>query len=182
MATSLLPPNATALERAIEAATARISDAPVPLRTLWDPANCPESFLPWLGWALSVDRWDLDWTVEQKRAACRGAFVAHRIKGTRAAVDAVIDGFDLGLAITEWWERTPPGPPHTFSVTVPGGIDALAADLVDKIIREIAKAKPARAHFIFEVSLLATATAWLIGGARTFAHIRLECVADMEPV
>ena len=31
--------------------------------------NCPADVLPWLGWALSVDDWDQDWSEQQKRSA-----------------------------------------------------------------------------------------------------------------
>jgi len=44
---SLLPPNATDTERAIEATTERTTDLPVPLRTLWNPDTCPADLLPW---------------------------------------------------------------------------------------------------------------------------------------
>lgn len=176
---SLLPPNSTPLERAIEATTARISDVPVPLRTLWNPATCPEATLPWLGWALSVDRWDLDWTTAQKRAACAGAFAAHRIKGTRAAVDAVLEEFGNGMTIDEWWEQDPPGVPHTFAVTIPGGFSSLPAGLIDKIVREIAKAKPVRSHFQFNQGVAGDGTMVLAGGARAVIHMRVDFDCDV---
>ena len=52
---SLLPHNASPQERAIEAATARLADVPVPLRDLWNPETCPAELLPWLAWAFGVD-------------------------------------------------------------------------------------------------------------------------------
>lgn len=59
---SLLPPNATELERALELLIdARIGDISTPLRDLWSAENCPEALLPWLAWALSVDQWSADW-------------------------------------------------------------------------------------------------------------------------
>lgn len=56
---SLLPPNNTPQERALEATTARISDIPVPLRQLYNPDTCPINLLAWLGWQLSTDSWKL---------------------------------------------------------------------------------------------------------------------------
>lgn len=55
MSPSLLPPNATKAERALEGATARLEDVPVDIRAMWDPATCQEFMLPWLGWGLSID-------------------------------------------------------------------------------------------------------------------------------
>ena len=43
---TLLPPNATALERALASVIARISDVPVPIGDLWNPARCPAPLLP----------------------------------------------------------------------------------------------------------------------------------------
>lgn len=78
--TTMLPQNATDLERAIEAAIAR--DLPVPVRSLWDVDSCPDNVIPWLGWALHVDGWDEGASVAQKREAIRESVRLHRKKGT----------------------------------------------------------------------------------------------------
>ena len=49
---SLLPPNASALERKLEQATLRLGTLPVPLRELWNPDTCPAHLLPWLAWTV----------------------------------------------------------------------------------------------------------------------------------
>jgi phage tail P2-like protein len=82
---SLLPPNASPQEAAIEAATARIADVPVPNASLWTPATCPAALLPWLAWALSVDEWDGTWPEERQRAVIAASVGVHRRKGTRGA-------------------------------------------------------------------------------------------------
>ena len=64
----LLPPSATKQERALALATSRVSDVPLPIRTLWNPDTCPLELLPWLAWALSVDTWDPNWSESIKRA------------------------------------------------------------------------------------------------------------------
>ncbi len=85
---SLLPPNATPLERALEAHFAARAEAlPVEApRDAWIPERCPEALLPWLAWALSVDRWDADWTPDIKRAVIDAAWSDHQRKGTVGAV------------------------------------------------------------------------------------------------
>jgi phage tail P2-like protein len=108
MSDELLPPNATKAERAIAAATGRISDVPLLVRESWDPDTCPVALLPWLAWAYSVDEWHPDWSEETKRQAVRDAFRLNRKKGTVWAVkrqlqllgypDAVMDE---GVAIDE---------------------------------------------------------------------------------
>ncbi|MCF1457744.1 MAG: phage tail protein I, partial [Shewanella sp.] len=64
---SLLPPHLSELERDLEAALARIEDVHIPIATLWDPWACPLDALPWLAWALSVDRWRTSWGENTKR-------------------------------------------------------------------------------------------------------------------
>lgn len=88
--TDLLPPNASPLERAIDAVTARIDALEVPLADLWSPARCPLELLPWLAWALGVETWDADWPEDLKRRACAEAFEVHREKGTPAALERIL--------------------------------------------------------------------------------------------
>ena len=78
---SLLPPNATPFERALEDAASIMADVPVEIATLWNPATCPAQFLPWLGWGLSIDFWDAEWTEAEKRQAIAGTIEAQRRKG-----------------------------------------------------------------------------------------------------
>ncbi|WP_117147151.1 phage tail protein I, partial [Klebsiella pneumoniae] len=66
MSNSLLPPSSGAWLRYTEAGTARLSAITVALRTLWTPTACPEDLLPYLAWALSVDRWDKNWPAARK--------------------------------------------------------------------------------------------------------------------
>ena len=50
MSQTLLPPNASPLERALESVAADRIEAieTERVRTLWTPANCPTPLLPWL--------------------------------------------------------------------------------------------------------------------------------------
>jgi len=64
---SLLPPNRSPLEGALEAVTERSTAVEAPFNALWDPWECPASVLPWLAWALGVQEWSARWP-----AACSG--------------------------------------------------------------------------------------------------------------
>lgn len=94
----LLPVNATPAEVAIEAATARIADVPLPIRDLLVPDACPEPVLPWLAWSLSVDEWFSSWPVDRRRAVVASSAEVHRRKGTRFAVVQAIAAAGLGDA------------------------------------------------------------------------------------
>lgn len=82
---TLLPKNASPLERALSAATGRFSP-PAIVPTLWNAATCPAAVLPFLAWALSVDEWDHGWSVEKKRAVIAAAREIHQKKGTPHAI------------------------------------------------------------------------------------------------
>lgn len=88
MNNTLLPPNATAQELALEGATAR--DVPTPIRDVWDPDTCPASMLPWLAWAFGVDEWDPVWSDEAKRNVIRNSVEVQRRKGSIWSIKRVI--------------------------------------------------------------------------------------------
>lgn len=141
---SLLPPNATNQERAIEAATARLAAVPVPVRELWNPDTCPAEFLPWLAWAFSVDRWEDDWTEAQKRAVIQNSIFIHRHKGTLGAVKSALQALGYRATVTEWFEDD--AAPYTFAVDVAvaaSGIDEALYSQLEKVIDDT---KNVRSH------------------------------------
>lgn len=93
---SLLPINATTFEQALEAATARIGDVPIPIRDIWDPDTCPAHMLPWLAWAFGIDEWDSNWSAEAKRETIRTAVLVQRRKGTVWAIKRAISAAGYG--------------------------------------------------------------------------------------
>jgi len=178
---SLLPPNATRLERALEDATSRIGDITVPIDTLLDPAAIDADWLPWLAWALSSDSWDADWTEGVKRRAVAESIALHRIKGTRLSIETVLARFDQLARIVEWHETVPRGTPHTFDIVLPLIVDGAAvggtrttAAFADAIIREVGRVKPLREHMRFVQSITAAGAIGILGVARAAASIRQD--------
>jgi phage tail P2-like protein len=102
---SLLPPNRTGQEHAIEQTqAARIAGMDVPVDRLWNPSTCPAALLPWLAWALSVDEWDDAWPEETKRRVIADSVTVHRVKGTVGAVRRALAAAGYGDAlIRERW-------------------------------------------------------------------------------
>lgn len=96
MSESLLPPNATGLESALEQVTKRMAEVPVPLRELWRYQDCPAHLLPWLAWGLGVDEWNPAWSEGRKRAAIRDALRLQQHKGTLWAVRQAAMAAGLG--------------------------------------------------------------------------------------
>lgn len=75
---------------AIDISASRLAHVPVELEKLWDPDECPENLLPWLAWGLSVDEWDPDATVQEKRDLIKANRILHKKKGTIGAVRDVL--------------------------------------------------------------------------------------------
>lgn len=147
MSDSLLPPNSTVIERAMElAAGARIEAVPVPARLMWSPQNAPSQVLPFLAWQFSVDTWDSDWTDDQKRAAIQASYVVHRQKGTIGAVRRALSALGLGLTIVEWWQESPRGMPYTFRIAI--DVDQAGAEqgALTKILEVVNTSKNLRSH------------------------------------
>lgn len=177
---TLLPPNSTPLERAVDAAAARIADIPTPLRDLWNPETCPADLLPYLAWALSIDAWSSDWPEPVRRARVRNAMAIARRKGTAESVRAVVESFGGSVALREWWQMEPPGAPHTFQLVVDlsgrDGAPATAA-FADAVIAEVRRTKPVRSHFTYTQGLAFARPLGLIAAARPVIAARLQFAA-----
>ncbi|HAZ3687117.1 TPA: phage tail protein I [Escherichia coli] len=143
---SLLPPSASDFMRCVERGTARLSALPVSLNQLWDPDTCPVALLPYLAWALSVDRWDRDWTEETKRQVIRDAWAIHRHKGTISAIRRVVEPFGYVINVTEWWENGDPR--GTFRLDI-GVLDVgITEEMYTEMERLIADARPVSRHLV----------------------------------
>ncbi|GBU13794.1 phage tail protein [Enterobacterales bacterium] len=142
----LLPVGSSPLELAAAEACAELANIRVPLKTLWDPQTCPPAFLPYLAWALSVDRWDSEWPVATKRSVIQQAWFIHQHKGTISAVRRVVEPLGYVINVTEWWETN--DAPGTFRLDIgvlETGIDEAMYEEMERLIED---AKPASRHLI----------------------------------
>lgn len=178
--TSLQPPNAPPGDRAIEAAVAVRVPRGLDMLALWNPATCPADLLPWLAWGLSIDIWDAEWSEQTKREMISDAIARQRRKGSVAAVREVLEAFDVGLTLHEWFDQGLP--PFTFEVRLPveDGLTGAAA-FIEKVADQVTRVKPARAHFTVAQSIQAGADLGIVGAARAASAIRLD-VSEAPPV
>ncbi|EGO6390935.1 phage tail protein I [Salmonella enterica] len=133
---TLLPPNASQLERIATQACSSLGSIPVPLRQLWNTDTCPIRLLPYLAWAFSVDYWDETWTEAQKRQTVADAFQVHRYKGTASSLRRIIEPFGFTMEITEWWQTDDEPGTFRLSVNLNGqgitdSVRSLIADLIE---------------------------------------------------
>ncbi|MEE4451462.1 phage tail protein I [Novosphingobium resinovorum] len=179
---SILPPASTKLEKALEQTAASVLDFTAPIRDVWSPVRCPVGHLPWLAWGLAISHWKTNWTVEYKRAAIADAIPYHRRKGTRRAVEEVLERYHPALTLTEWHEANPRRAPHTFEVRAPADIGAafLTPETANAIIADVAIAKPARSHFDFVQVLEAQAGLYMAAGGMAGAMFRADCTTTID--
>lgn len=74
-------------------------------KILWNPEECPEELLIYLAWALSVDRWNDEWSEDTKRRVCRDSLDIHRMKGTTKSLKMAVDSIGYGISIEMWTEN-----------------------------------------------------------------------------
>ncbi|WP_063238268.1 phage tail protein I [Cupriavidus oxalaticus] len=143
---SLLPPNATPVERNLAAAGAAIDAIPVPVRDIGDPKKCPAGVLPFLAWERSVDRWDPKWPESIKRAVIDTSFFVHERKGTVGAIRRVVEPLGYLLSVVPWYQMVPPGRRGTFQLEI-GVLDiGITEQMYEELERLIDDAKPLSRH------------------------------------
>jgi len=86
MSDQLLPPNASDLEKDLEATLQAELLLDVPVGDLWSPYRCPREFLPWLAYAVGVEEWDSTWPETVKRDVISATPDIRRHRGTVWAV------------------------------------------------------------------------------------------------
>lgn len=162
---TLLPYNASAQERALEAATARLADVPVRVREMWNPDTCPAAQLPWLAWAMSVDVWDPAWSDAQKRGAIKASFAVHQRKGTAGAVRDALQALGFGTEVVEWFQKAPAGPAYTFEVNAEFVDVPMTIEALDQVETVALSAKNVRSHLTLVRGIARTNGDVFIGGA-----------------
>jgi phage tail P2-like protein len=92
---TLLPPNSTPIELALEQTSAARRPLPAHLVSdVWSPDACPAHLLGFLAWGLSIDLWDEKWPEAKKRQVCRKALELHQLKTTIAGIKAHVELVD----------------------------------------------------------------------------------------
>lgn len=152
---SLLPHNATLLERSLERA-GELGVDPEIIRGVADSARCPPNFLPWLGWALKVDGWEAAYTDDQRRELIREAIPVHKTKGTVGAIRRVLRAVRVNAEFKEW-HQIPNAAPYTFQVTAwandnrAGEGSIISKELGERLRALVDAAKNERSHYEFRL-------------------------------
>ncbi|MFJ5429251.1 phage tail protein I [Pectobacterium actinidiae] len=144
MSNTLLPPSSNDFMRRAAQAAEVLSLLPVDLNALWNADKCPLDLLPYLAWALSVDRWDKNWSEQTKRQVIKAAWLVHRQKGTIAAIRRVIEPFGYLVQVVEWFQNG--GEPGTFQLAVGVNEQGITDEIYRELEQLIEQAKPCSRH------------------------------------
>lgn len=145
-AATLLPSNASALERAAALADARVSATPVPVRDVWNAQACPPTLLPWLAYAWRVEEWDDAWSIETKREVIAKTLPLKRIKATYGAVQGAVTAMGLPARVQEWFQQSPIGAPYTFRIRIEAEQIGFSASQLAQVRRVVHRYKNTRSH------------------------------------
>lgn len=119
---SILPPNSTALEKAVEKSCFRATNLEGALSYLWNPGDkssmassllepeinvdhCPISFLPYLAWGLNIEIWNSEWSEYDKRNIIKKYLYIRKIRGTLKALVEAFKALGVHIKIKEWWQE-----------------------------------------------------------------------------
>ncbi|MCS2168142.1 phage tail protein I [Scandinavium manionii] len=144
MNNNMLPSSASGFMHSTEKVTERLTDIPVDLRKLWNPDECPADLLPYLAWALSVDRWDKNWSEQTKRQVIKASWLVHRQKGTISALRRAVEPFNFHIQVIEWWQSG--GEPGTFRLEIGIQEQGITEETYLELERLVDDAKPRSRH------------------------------------
>lgn len=181
---SLLPSNATYLERVLEAAREQGIDPEV-IRGVADSARCPPHFLPWLGWSLKVEGWEAANTEEQQRGLIREAIPIHKTKGTVGAIRRVLKAVRVNADYKDWRE-VPNAAPYTFQLTAwanenrEGEGSIISPQLEQRLRALIDATKNERSHYTFRLGARFDGGLVAANASRLQGWVRRS--ADLQPI
>lgn len=100
-----------------------------------------------------ISVWRDGWNVSLKRSVLKTAIADKRKKGTLGAVKKALQSLGSAASVVEWWQTTPKGEPHTFTIyaTQPEFDGVIPVEMQEDVIGMIDDAKPLRSHYSFVV-------------------------------
>ena len=97
--------------------------------------------------------WRDSWPITRKRAVLKATIANKRIVGTVQAVRNALEAISSALVMTEWWQTTPKGEPHTFTVTASMSVadGSSSTESQEDLIAQIESAKPVRSWYSLNI-------------------------------
>lgn len=112
--------------------------------------------------------WNDSWSIALKRSVIHTVIDIKRHQGTPYAIRQALSSIGGSCSMTEWWQMSPPGTPHTFVIEVSmSDPEAVTTTDIQTLVKNlIDAAKPVRSQYEFMVN------AGLKGGGGGDAYAR----------
>lgn len=162
---SLLPPNATKLEKNIEQLGLHISILPVPFVELHRVELCPVPFLAWLAWDHRVEYWRSDWNESEKRQSIIESKPFNAQRGTRSSIENLLSKVATNYELKAWHQFNPPQPPFTFVVIINELI--ISIDQLLQIQTAVEATKSARDQFSIAATVSSSGQFYVTGACHS---------------
>lgn len=149
---SLLPPNRTPWEAAVEAVDADLvaRDPGWLVASARSDLTCPLDYLPHLAAERSTTEFDSGWDEARQRAVVAGTFRYKKVMGTRPVLDRALAPLGYSIVVREWFESGAIGRPYTFSIRVKlGDADAWTEADRTRLIRVANRVKNAHTKLVY---------------------------------
>lgn len=129
-----------------------------------------------LAWQFDSKVWRDGWPIDRKRSVIRSVILEKSKKGTKSAVLKALSAMGSGAAIREWFEESPPGIPHTFSITIPipDVPGQVSSETQEDLFLRIDDVKPVRSHYTVTVATQGHGGMALAGAARSAVFVRIH--------
>ncbi|EGP3689405.1 TPA: phage tail protein I [Escherichia coli] len=173
-------PNVIAMSKAIDDELQAINNLIYKTEIYSVVDNLDSVVLDHLAWQWNADTWRDSWPVSLKRSVFKSIIRTKRIKGTRAAVEDVVNSMGGEVNITEWFETSPPGEPYTASIVASiNSFDGAvpSKEMLEDTLRSIKSAKSARTLFTFSQAANVSGGVGIVGACQPVSYVRLigEC-------
>lgn len=123
----LLPPNSSALERAVDLAFGTFIERVIPpFPELMDPKHTPADFLSYLAADRGVLGWSTQASTESKRATVLASWGTKRLAGTRWALSQALKTTGFTPRFAPWYEAG--APPYTLVIFATSEANQTAED------------------------------------------------------
>jgi phage tail P2-like protein len=98
--------------------------------------------------------WNDSWSLALKRSVIRTVIDIKRHQGTPYAIRQALSSIGGSCSMTEWWQMSPPGTPHTFVIEVSmSDPEAVTTTDIQALVKAlIDAAKPVRSQYEFLVN------------------------------
>tara|TARA_Y100000588_G_scaffold387078_1_gene484058 strand:- start:22480 stop:23178 length:699 start_codon:yes stop_codon:yes gene_type:complete len=174
MSDSLLPANASALERAFERAFQELLyDIDAPFPQLLDPHRTPAVFLPYLASDRGVSEWVSGASDDEKRRTIAAAWPTKRLAGTGEALQKAVESLGFSVDLTPWHEQSPRAAPFTIQIDASSD-ETIDEDKTQRLMRRITNAQAERDALTLRIVRTASLSFSLAGYTHTGANIQLR--------